>query len=77
MAFDALHDSGSPICLVKERFIPRDYVIVDNESNQFYGMNENELEIIGRIEGSIILDRVKHKVISRIVPGKTMQNPMI
>lgn len=53
---NALLDLESPISFVKERFIPRDYVIFSAGSNQIYGINGSDLEVLGYMEARIMLD---------------------
>lgn len=77
MKLNALIDSGSPICFVKEHLIPREYLSFCYDDDKFYGINGCSLGIVGRVEASIVYNQAAHKIALRVVPDKTMRSPMV
>jgi len=75
--FDALIDSGSPICIVKERYIPRKHVIADSELERFHGINGSGLRVIGCVRATLIFEREKYDVVIRVVPNDTMRTSLL
>lgn len=73
----ALIDSGSPICFVKECYIPRVYAIAEASSDRFCGLNGSGLKIIGRVEAELMFEAKVFNVTLRVVPDGTMQSPMV
>lgn len=76
-SFYALIDSGSPICFVKECYIPRNYVITEESCDRFCGLNESKLEIIGHVEAELMFKNRKYNIMLRVVPDRTMQSPIV
>jgi len=74
--FDALLDTGSPICFVKE-CIPHEYIISNKEHDKFFGSNDNGMNIIGYVEVLILHDSEEYKLRIRVVSNDTMQNPTV
>lgn len=77
ISLNALIDSGSPICFVKERYIPRKYIVNDPGQDRFYGLNGSGLEIIGYVKAELTLKCGKYNVTIRVVPDTTMQSPLV
>lgn len=75
--FDALIDSGSLICIVKERYIPRKHVVVNSELERFHGINGSGLRIIGCVQATLIFERGKYDVVIRVVPNDTMRTSLL
>lgn len=71
---DTLLDTGSPISIIKKKFIKNCKPIQTLDiTNTFCGINNSKLVIIGTIETSIILNGIrKEKFIMRVVPDNTM-----
>lgn len=74
---DALIDSGSPISFVKERCIPRKYLITNLEHDRFCGLNGSELEVLGCVDATVIFENQKCNVVLRVVPDRTMQSQTV
>lgn len=74
---DALIDSGSPISFVKERYVPRNFMATDLESDRFVGINGSGLRIVGRIEATLVFEHEKYAIMLRVVPDDTMQSSII
>lgn len=74
---DALLDSGSPISFVKQRYIPRKYVIIEVERDRYFGVNHSGLEILGFVETMLTFNNEKYSIVLRVVADKTMQSPMV
>ncbi|XP_076282085.1 uncharacterized protein LOC143209808 [Lasioglossum baleicum] len=77
VSVNALIDSGSPICFIKERYILRDCVTTDLHDNRFCGINGSNLNVLGYTEATVISDNTEYDVLLRVVPDRTMQSPMI
>ncbi|XP_076659907.1 uncharacterized protein LOC143363195 [Halictus rubicundus] len=75
--YKALLDSGSPISFIKRRFIPRECVMFDVGTEQFYGLNRSSLQLLGCIEVTLIYDNIKYKIMLRVVPDETMNSDLI
>lgn len=76
-SLDALIDSGSPICFVKECHVPWKYINTDPGQDRFHGLNGSGLEVIGCIKAELTFKRGKYNVTIRVVPDTTMQNSLI
>lgn len=74
---NALIDSGSPICFVKESYIPRKHMMVVSNSERFYGINGSGLEITGKLNAKILFNHENYNVTIRVVPDTTMQSSLV
>jgi len=75
--FNALLDTGSPICFVKECYISREYIISNKEHDKFFGINGSGMNILGYVEVLIFHDSGKYKLRIRVVSNDTMQNQIV
>lgn len=76
-SLNALIDSGSPICFIKECYIPCAYAIAEASSDRFCGLNGSGLKVIGRIETELMFEGKKFNVTLRVVPDGMMQSLMV
>ena len=53
------------------------YLISDLKPNQFIGINNSRLQVVGCIKATIIFEHGKYEIMLRVVPNNTMQNSII
>jgi len=76
--FNAVIDTGSPISLLKCKFIPNNYVVIKPAcDSNFYGINGAKLNILGIFETNVIINNNVLDFIFYIVPNNTMSSDAI
>lgn len=76
--FNAVIDTGSPISLLKCKFIPNNYVVIKSAcDSNFYGINGAKLNILGIFETNVIIDNNVIDFIFYVVPNSTMSSDAI
>lgn len=69
----AMIDSGSPVSLIKNNYIPqRAYTPISNNNDSYFGINNTPLSILGSFETNIIVNEISTKIKFLIVPDNTM-----
>lgn len=74
---DALLDSGSPISFIKETYVPTKITKNALDKNQFCGINESTLEILGKVKSRIGLGGNKYDMELYVVRNRTMRRPLV
>ena len=71
-AFNTILDSGSPISIIKNSFVPNLRAPVNDTHNVFQGINGSRLKISGIFEREVIIEGITIKIKFYIVPDETM-----
>lgn len=69
----AMIDSGSPVSLIKNNYIPQQaYTPISGNNDSYFGINNTPLTILGSFETDIIVNEISTKIKFLIVPDNTM-----
>jgi len=74
----ALVDSGSPISLIREEYVPpsaRESSV--SSEKKFHGLNGSELQVVGMFRENVKVNDVPLELEFRVVPTKTMNVPAL
>ncbi|XP_043504567.1 uncharacterized protein LOC122525712 [Polistes fuscatus] len=77
MRLEALLDSGSPICFLKDRFVPRECMFTNVDSNRYCGINSSGLEVTGCVNAILVFGDKEYEITLRVVPDKTMRSALV
>ncbi|XP_072377646.1 uncharacterized protein [Diabrotica undecimpunctata] len=68
----ALIDSGSPISIIKLKYVPHNLIIPTVENNKFTGINGTPLEIVGTFQKDIFINIIMVNLKFCVVPNNTI-----
>lgn len=75
---DAIIDSGSPISLIRDSVVKKEYCSpVTEDTSKFYGINNSRLEVLNIFDGDIDVKGVRIKIKFYVVPDPTMTFRML
>lgn len=73
----AMIDSGSPISLIKSKYIPTNAISHVSDKNEFYGINNFELNVLGLFKNNFEIENIGLDFSFLVVPDDTMKFPAL
>ncbi|XP_062714133.1 uncharacterized protein LOC134290919 [Aedes albopictus] len=70
---DALFDTGSPICLIKNSLVPGSIQYRKLSENLYVGLNNSKLNVLGYFDTEIVVNNFIYNLQFKIVPDSTMR----